>query len=166
MMSHTMSEDPIEKSRNLAKRTHEMLVGMSETDSLTGLLNKRGWDKRTENYLDLAERTGQSVSFMSLDLDDLKKINDETRSHEAGNKLLRDAAEIIKKVVRSTDILGRVGGDEFAVCLPNTQLWEAANLQDRLIKELGIIRVSVGIGKSFADADIEMYKMKKEHKNG
>lgn len=161
-----MSEDRPSRPRNLAKKTHEMLMGLSHKDSLTGLLNRRGWDERVSEHKKIAERTGQAMAFLVMDLDDLKILNDETKSHEAGDKLIQGFADALKSITRSSDVVARIGGDEFAICMFVSDLSEAVKLKDRLIETCDDIRVSIGIGKDFSEADSEMYKIKRERKNG
>lgn len=150
--------------KNLAKRTHETLVGMSTKDSLTGLLNRKGWDLRVSDFLKHANRTGEKVAFITADLDNLKAVND-SQGHKAGDKLLLEFSNAMRSTARGSDILARIGGDEFAFCLPDTSLDEAEILKDRLIKTAGDIKISVGIGSNLNNADIGMYKMKIEHRN-
>lgn len=150
--------------QNLAKKTHEMLAAKAGIDAMTGLLNRRGWDEKVEEYSKLAERTGQKYSFLVADLDDLKKTND-SLGHEAGDRLIRKFSDALKEFGRSTDIIGRLGGDEFAICLPATDKEEAEVLKERLLTQAGGIKVSVGVGNNFKEADKKMYEMKTKNKN-
>lgn len=136
----------------------------SVRDSLTGLLNRRGWNERTLEYLRHAARTKEAISFVSIDLDDLKKVND-SGGHKAGDALLQKFANVLTRVGRSTDVLARVGGDEFAVCLSATSLENAEIFKERVQKEAGSIGLSIGVGKDYTTADTEMYKMKAIHKH-
>ncbi|KUO74989.1 MAG: hypothetical protein APF81_12060 [Desulfosporosinus sp. BRH_c37] len=92
----------------------ERLRKESVTDSLTGLYNRRGLMTLGENQLKLANRLKKRVVCLFADLDKFKLIND-MHGHEEGDKVLRDAAQILKQVFRETDLIARVGGDEFAV---------------------------------------------------
>ncbi len=133
-------------------------------DTLTGLLNRKGWYEKISEYQKHALRTGEALSFVSMDLDNLKVIND-TQGHEAGDVLIQKFADVIKKVGRSTDILARLGGDEFAACLSATSINNAEIFKQRILREAGDIKLSIGIGSDYAQADTEMYKMKVIHKN-
>jgi len=84
------------------------------TDELTGLLNRRGFMIAANNELDLARRQGVGVTVAYLDLDRMKDIND-THGHVHGDAALRDAANMVKRALRSSDLVARMGGDEFAV---------------------------------------------------
>lgn len=152
------------RHKNLAKKTHEMLISISTQDSLTGLLNRNGWDQRVSDFLKHAKRTQENYAFITADLDNLKVVND-SQGHKAGDKLLIDFSNAMRATARESDILARIGGDEFAFCLPSTSLKEAEYLKDRLIKIAGNIQISVGIGKTLDEADEKMYEMKGVHRN-
>ena len=110
---------------------------LAETDSLTGLRNRRAWDAELERELANAARTGHSVCVMLLDLDGLKLINDE-QGHQAGDRMLKTAASAWSEVVRTGDLLARVGGDEFGILLPGCSPNGAAALMQRLELASGV----------------------------
>ncbi|MGB7265095.1 MAG: GGDEF domain-containing protein [Terracidiphilus sp.] len=87
---------------------------LSLRDELTGLYNLRGFRLLAEQALRMAHRSGDPFSVLFIDLDDLKQINDQL-GHQAGSDCLIETAEILKAVFRESDVVGRVGGDEFAV---------------------------------------------------
>jgi diguanylate cyclase (GGDEF)-like protein len=87
---------------------------LSLRDELTGLYNLRGFRVLAEQALRMAHRSGDSFSVVFIDLDDLKRTNDEL-GHQAGSQCLVEVAEILRATFRDADVLGRVGGDEFAV---------------------------------------------------
>ena len=95
------------------KRLEERLRAMSLTDDLTDLHNRRGFFLLGEQQLKYARRTGVVAFLFYVDLDNMKRIND-ALGHEAGDRALEDAAQILKKTFRDSDIVARVGGDEFA----------------------------------------------------
>jgi diguanylate cyclase (GGDEF)-like protein len=105
------------------------------TDSLTGLLNSRSLDEALAHELARARRYGEPLSLITLDLDHLKRINDE-HGHDAGNEAIRTVAEVLKASVRSFEIVARQGGDEFAVLLPNTTRTDAEKLGRRLCERV------------------------------
>jgi diguanylate cyclase (GGDEF)-like protein len=84
------------------------------TDSLTGLLNRRGWDKQMAAEESRSRRYGSPVCVIIVDLDNLKVVND-TYGHAAGDELIRKTARCLRSVVRESDTLARIGGDEFAL---------------------------------------------------
>ena len=87
---------------------------LSLRDALTGLYNLRGFHLLAEQALRLAQRSDLPFSVLYIDLDDLKRTND-TLGHQAGSEILMEMAQILKNSFRETDVLGRIGGDEFAV---------------------------------------------------
>lgn len=91
----------------------------ANTDRLTGMLNARAFRERVEEELIRAKRYNHPISLAFVDLDNFKHIND-TQGHERGDKLLRSVGETIVTTIRKTDIAGRIGGDEFAICYPET----------------------------------------------
>jgi diguanylate cyclase (GGDEF)-like protein len=90
---------------------------LSQTDFLTGLLNKRALYEKGETERLRCERYERAISVAYIDLDHFKQVND-SDGHEAGDRLLRLVADTMGRVLRRTDLLGRVGGDEFLVALP------------------------------------------------
>ncbi len=101
------------------KRLEEKLQSMSLVDQLTGLYNRRGFLALSQQQLKVAERTKQNVLLFFADLDNLKQIND-TLGHQEGDSALVQIAAVLKETFRKSDIVGRVGGDEFAVLAIDT----------------------------------------------
>jgi diguanylate cyclase (GGDEF)-like protein/PAS domain S-box-containing protein len=99
-----------------SKTLEEKLQAEAITDELTGLYNRRGFFTFAEQQCKLARRTKRRMSLLYLDLDDLKAINDRF-GHNIGDEALIDAANILKHAFRGSDIIARIGGDEFAVLL-------------------------------------------------
>ena len=98
------------------KKIEEQLKSISITDELTGLFNRRGFFTLADKEFKLADRHKRRMSLIYLDLDGLKAINDKL-GHEAGDHALVDSANILRKSFRDSDIMGRMGGDEFAVLI-------------------------------------------------
>lgn len=96
------------------KRMEEELRALSFSDDLTGLYNRRGFFTVVQQQLRVASRLARNVVLFGLDMDDLKRIND-TCGHLTGDSAIRDAADIIRKNFRESDVIARIGGDEFAV---------------------------------------------------
>ncbi|WP_142002580.1 GGDEF domain-containing protein [Amycolatopsis cihanbeyliensis] len=106
------------------------------TDSKTGVYNMRGWSERAERALARAGRSGNSVALLMLDLDHFKWIND-TFGHPAGDDVLIMVAQALGEVTRPSDVIGRFGGEEFLVLLPDTD-------QDTVITAAERVRQAIG----------------------
>jgi diguanylate cyclase (GGDEF)-like protein len=103
----------------------------ARTDHLTGLANRREFERIMEREVALAERHNRKLSLMMIDLDNLKRINDR-QGHRSGDAALRLVAQQLQRVVRSSDICARLGGDEFGVAMPETDLGRAYEVASRL----------------------------------
>jgi diguanylate cyclase (GGDEF)-like protein/PAS domain S-box-containing protein len=101
------------------KLLEEKLNRLSLVDELTGIYNRRGFLTLSEQQLRFAERTKRSVVLLFVDIDDMKGIND-TLGHQEGDTALFDIATILRQTFRKSDIIGRIGGDEFAVLAIDT----------------------------------------------
>jgi len=113
------------------KRLEEELRALSLIDELTGLYNRRGFLTLAGQQLKIAERTKRQQLLLFADLDDLKRINDQL-GHALGDQALRDTAQIFKDTFRTSDILARMGGDEFALLAVDASDSYAALLSKRL----------------------------------
>lgn len=107
------------------------LARISRADPLTGSLNRRGFEERFVAELNAAERSGQPLGLLQIDLDNFKAIND-TQGHAAGDALLCWVVESLQETLRPTDWVGRLGGDEFAVLLPGASRGNAEEVADRV----------------------------------
>jgi len=134
-----------------------LLVHVNNIDPLTGVNNRRGFEQRSSVEFRRCLRYGQPVSVLVLDADHFKRIND-TFGHNAGDDVLRKIGATLLEVLRDSDIVGRLGGEEFAVAMPETGLADAAVLAERLrfaIQQLQIIHeeqpiavtVSIGVAR-------------------
>ncbi|KXI28709.1 GGDEF domain-containing protein [Paraglaciecola hydrolytica] len=115
--------------QEVAKRTAQ-LEKMANTDDLTGLLNRREIMRILSLEITRAERHNIPLSILMLDLDEFKQIND-TYGHHAGDKLLIACAEQFRLTSRNIDFIGRLGGEEFLILLPDTNYEEAKPLAER-----------------------------------
>ena len=109
----------------------ERLAAIARTDELTGLLNRRAWEERAPVEIERARREGTPVCAVMLDLDRFKAYNDR-RGHQAGDRLLKEAAAAWGRELRSTDVLARYGGEEFALLLPGCLADQAQATVDRV----------------------------------
>lgn len=142
------------------------------TDSLTGLLNRRGWDMQLLSEEARSRRYGSPIAVFIVDLDNLKVVND-TQGHAAGDELIRKTAKCLRKAVRESDIVARIGGDEFALLGIECDETGAEALCNNLKRALLAKRIKASIGKAARDpqtglagamavADRSMYAAKAE----
>jgi diguanylate cyclase (GGDEF)-like protein len=104
---------------------------LAGTDPLTGTANRRAWDDEIAVAIEQAEFDRRPMAVALLDLDDFKGFND-GYGHQAGDRLLKEVSAAWQAILRMSDLLARVGGDEFAVLLPGCSLGTAAQITDRL----------------------------------
>ncbi|MFH1015033.1 MAG: diguanylate cyclase, partial [Nitrospirota bacterium] len=104
----------VSKDINEIKQLEEKLRTLSLTDELTGIYNRRGFFTMVEHLLRLAKRQKKGIFMLYADMDNLKVIND-TWGHQEGDRALIDTANIFRATYRESDIIARIGGDEFAV---------------------------------------------------
>jgi len=104
---------------------------LAHTDDLTGLMNRRAWDLEVVREVARARREGSPLAVAMLDLDRFKDYNDR-HGHQAGDRVLREAASAWRAVLRETDLLARYGGEEFAVAFPGCDRDDAQALVERL----------------------------------
>lgn len=109
-------EEEVKRQTMQLKKKQEQLIFLSEHDPLTGLYNRRAFDKSLESAIVKANRSGCKLAILFIDLDDFKCVND-TYGHDAGDVILVTIADRLGKVTRQSDFVGRLGGDEFVICL-------------------------------------------------
>lgn len=127
------------------KAAKEQAEALSRSDGLTGLNNRRAFYDDSAKILHQAKRYAHPMSLIMLDVDYFKKIND-MYGHIAGDAVLVSLVNILKKNVREVDILGRLGGEEFAVILPEVTLPDAITMAERLRTEIEAVKVSSNDG--------------------
>jgi len=116
-------------------------------DALTGVYNYRYLDRRLDEELRIARRFHTTLSVIYMDLDKFKRINDEY-GHQAGNSVLNQVGSFLKIGARETDLVGRMGGDEFMMILPNTDRDEAQIVSERIRTRLEQHGFVTGDGKT------------------
>ena len=168
-----------------AEKTEAELRYLADHDSLTGLLNRRRFRAELDQYVSFAGRYGGQGAVMIIDIDGLKQVNDQL-GHQVGDSLIRRVSGALRERVRTTDIVARLSGDEFAVLMPQSDTAGALQLGEDLRAEVaegspsaseqGTSTISVGIamfgGKRdvgseavLVAADQAMYRAKEEGRN-
>jgi diguanylate cyclase (GGDEF)-like protein len=109
----------------------DQLAALARHDGLTGIPNRRTWDRELPVAMDRARRDDVPLSVAILDLDHFKHFNDRF-GHQAGDRLLKSATTAWSQLLRSTDLLCRYGGEEFSVLLPDATIEQAAEVLERL----------------------------------
>jgi diguanylate cyclase (GGDEF)-like protein len=149
----------------LVHRNDMLLTQLAEearTDTLTGLLNRRGFDERAALELAHARRDGRSVAVVTFDIDFFKRVNDEW-GHEIGDRVLVRIGELLANLTREIDVAARFGGEEFVVLLPGCTSSQAETFTERIrhalaaddSADLPTVRLSAGILAEVAPLGIE-----------
>jgi len=147
------------KESILQKEQIKKLYEMTITDSLTGIYNRSFiFDKLSEVSRNLSNRD-IPVSIIIFDVDLFKEINDEY-GHLAGDEALRNIAKVVESNIRSSDIVGRYGGEEFLIISPNTNIKEAEHLAENIRKKVeestkGKITISLGLTEIISVSDVD-----------
>jgi diguanylate cyclase (GGDEF)-like protein len=148
----------------------------AEVDALTGLLNRRGWDRYLQHEEERFRRFGDPACVVVIDLDRLKIVND-TQGHDAGDRYIRRAAEVLARTVRDGDVLARLGGDEFGVVAVGATVDQAGELVARAecaMRSAGVAgsfgfapySVVTGFPGAVKAADSAMYEQKHLRRQG
>jgi diguanylate cyclase (GGDEF)-like protein/PAS domain S-box-containing protein len=144
------------------KRTEKQLIYLSTHDELTGLYNRAFFDTEVDRF---AFGRHFPLGIMVADVDGLKPVND-SQGHAMGDKLIQSAANVLKQSLRADDILARIGGDEFAVLLPDTSETTAASIIERIKKNIGIFNdtctdfsLSLSLGAAIAERGESLSKV-------
>jgi diguanylate cyclase (GGDEF)-like protein len=116
-------------------RQTDRLAALAETDALTGIPNRRALRRRLTDELRRSARYASPVSLLLIDIDGLKRINDQG-GHGAGDRMIRQVAAAVTVTLRASDLGARWGGDEFAIVMPNATTEAAQRLAERLVAQL------------------------------
>lgn len=185
-----------EQKQEIAKQNEELAEANSRlgliavTDQLTGAYNRRYIMRELEQELAIAIRHNLHLSIIMIDIDHFKNVND-THGHIAGDEVLKEMVKALSGTIRTSDVLGRYGGEEFIVIAPHTGLEEALVLAERLRETVskwsfktayGLLTLTISLGvttfdgktepyqsslidRLLAEADAEMYKAKAQGRN-
>lgn len=179
----------ITQRKNIEKElieANKQLQFLANNDPLTGVLNVRAYHKTCEKMINLAKRNDATFSVLFVDLDHFKNIND-TFGHDAGDLVLKATSNCIINTCRKSDVIGRVGGEEFSIFLPETDSAGAIKFAEKLCANIEILNpsitedneikvtASIGVATKMAhhktitdiqrDADHAMYHAKKNGRN-
>lgn len=163
------------------KEENEKLRKSSITDELTGIYNRKFFEKRVIEEMEIADRANEKISLIIFDLDRFKLVNDNF-GHQFGDEVLKKTALIAGELIRKTDFLNRVGGEEFAVILPNTNKNQAIFVAEKIRKALeenrhykvGVVTGSFGVAERlkaeslhswYKRADSSLYQAKNTGRN-
>lgn len=119
------------RARTRTLEMEEKLRRAATTDFLTGLLNRRAFMAALDTEIGRSKRSGQPLALALIDLDNFKKVNDRF-GHQGGDDVLRKFAEVVRHHMRDSDIVGRIGGEEFGVLMPDTDQIQSGIAADRL----------------------------------
>ncbi len=117
--------------QQMLRQNYEQSLTMALIDQLTGLYNRRYFESHAQELLDRAKKTDKPLSVLAIDIDFFKKIND-THGHQAGDAVLKELAQRLTRNVRNLDLVARLGGEEFVIIMPDTNLELAVLIADRL----------------------------------
>jgi diguanylate cyclase (GGDEF)-like protein/PAS domain S-box-containing protein len=160
------------------KALEEELAHRATHDPLTGAFNRIPFEERIDAEMERVARYASALGFLVIDIDHFKAIND-TYGHDAGDRVLVEVAGRLRALLRGSDLLARWGGEEFVVLLPETDLFGALELGERLRRaisgepcgEAGTVTVSIGVAQAvpgesvrrlFSRADTALYRAKAE----
>ena len=163
LISNSLSEQIQKSLSNLHKQADQMSK-LAHTDPLTGLSNRRHLFEQLESEFARAQRYRRPFCLLYIDMDGFKAINDQF-GHIFGDEILRGSARSMQAVLRATDLIARIGGDEFAVLLPETDLEGAEHVAEKLRKSLAAygsqlspslpsLTLSVGVGQIGEEDDV------------
>ena len=127
----------------------DALVDLSSRDALTGLANRRSFDLALGREIDRVARSGEPALLLALDIDHFKRVNDNF-GHGAGDLVIQVVAGALLECVRPMDLVARVGGEEFAIILPNCPSAFGETVAERLRRRVERMPVTVGIGQTLS----------------
>jgi diguanylate cyclase len=165
----------------------DALVELSSRDALTGLANRRSFELALSREIDRVARSGEPALLLALDIDHFKRVND-THGHSAGDQVIRAVGRVLAETVRPMDLVARVGGEEFAIVLPNCPAAFGPQVAERIRARVARqsveiapgehVKVTLSMGGAFAPqwvrttarlwmdrTDLQLYRAKSEGRN-
>ena len=153
-------EDKVKLRTQELEAANRELDRQSRSDHLTGVLNRRGFEAQLKLALSSAKRRSSPISVVMVDLDHFKLVND-THGHDVGDQVIRHLSDTMRQRVRDSDIVARLGGEEFIVMLPDTDAKGAQVLAEELVKVVASRQVPVA-GKVTISAGVSQLDIKLE----
>lgn len=138
-----LSVDGVARDISERKRMEDQLTALSRTDGLTGVYSRRYFLDKSEAVIEVMRRYQRPASMMMLDLDHFKMIND-NYGHHVGDLALIAFAKVCRQEIRESDVLGRMGGEEFTLMMPETPLQNAISLAERIRMATAAIAIPCG----------------------
>jgi two-component system cell cycle response regulator len=159
LIARTRSQIRHKRYQDRLRRVHRRSISLAVTDSLTGLYNRRYLTAHLASTVDGLAAEGKPLALAMVDIDHFKAIND-SHGHAAGDGVLRDIAELLKRSLRATDMVARLGGEEFVVVMPDTDVGMAEAVTRRLRRVIAEataakvpITVSIGVAAMLGPGD-------------
>lgn len=182
-----LEQELCEKNRNLARLTEELkeknkiLKTLAITDDLTGVYNRHFLNDKIKMKMDQADLEHRPISMIIVDLDYFKKVND-TYGHPVGDEVLKSTGNLLKQMIRYSDMIVRLGGEEFVIILPNTTVDGAYNIAERIRRKIeqydypvaGRLTASLGVAQKkqsesfeswYERTDSALYEAKESKRN-
>ena len=160
-------EEELRGAKALVEESHRELQRMfareqelARTDALTGVNNRRYWFELAEHEFRVAARYGHAFSVIMLDIDGFKQVNDRF-GHAVGDQMLERVAQVARTAVRSADVVGRYGGEEAVIALPETTAAQAAPVAERIRSGVAASRVSTPKGEAAVTLSIGIAEMRR-----
>jgi diguanylate cyclase (GGDEF)-like protein len=161
--------DELLDARKELEAQAETLKLMASTDELTGLMNRRELNLRAPELINQAKRYSHTIALLMIDIDYFKKVND-TFGHQEGDRVLKELGQRLQSFGRQTDLIARLGGEEFIMLLPDTGVDEVSLYAERLHKLISEIEVNntpvaVSIGITMGDGSQNLHVLTKQADN-
>jgi len=156
-MALNRAKEQLEKELDKKEALEKHLKHLASTDPMTELLNRRAFFDICDKIMIRASKTQQKLACLIIDIDHFKVIND-TYGHDMGDKVIKVIAKLMQENTRTIDYIGRIGGEEFAILMPNTDMEAAYQISDRLRENISKykillnnknVSITVSIGLSY-----------------
>jgi diguanylate cyclase (GGDEF)-like protein len=152
----------LQRDLTVQKRVQDELYRLATTDPLTNIANRRAFFERGAIEVDKARRYSRPLSLVMFDIDHFKRLND-TYGHESGDVVLKGVASRALGILRQVDLLGRLGGEEFAVALPETSAKRAGEVAERLRLQIAANPYHLPNGEAFTSASFGVATLGSSH---